>query len=120
MALPFSWQVGTACGAGALASLVTSPLDMAKLRLQVQRGARAGANSAGGGELAFHYRGMADGLASIVRHEGWRGLFKGAGARVAFHAPSTALTMTLFERCKAIFQRMLDADIPGGRVRGGR
>jgi hypothetical protein len=30
------------------------------------------------------------------------GLFKGAGARVAFHAPSTAITMTAFEKIKAM------------------
>jgi hypothetical protein len=110
--LPFGWQVTTACSAGALASLATNPLDMAKLRLQVQRGAAAVAVAGGASDsgLGFHYRGMLHGLSEIVAKEGWRALFRGAGARVAFHAPSTAITMTLFERCKAFFQSVLRED----------
>lgn len=33
----------------------------------------------------------------IYRTEGLSGLFRGAGARVLFHAPSTAITMAFFE-----------------------
>jgi hypothetical protein len=100
--LPFALQVATASAAGAAASFATSPLDLVKLRLQLQRGAKADA-----GAGATHYRGMAHGLASIVREEGWRALWRGAGARVAFHAPSTALAMVLFERCKSAAEAAL-------------
>ena len=49
---------------------------------------------------------MGDALARIYRHEGgWRALFRGSGARVAFHAPQIGITMALFERCKAFFSR---------------
>ena len=48
------------------------------------------------------YRGVAHGLAEVLKVEGAAGLFKGAGARVAFHAPSTAITMTAFEKIKAV------------------
>jgi hypothetical protein len=117
--LPFEWQVATACAAGGAASFVTSPLDMAKLRLQVQRAndaASAGAGAPASPPLGFRYRNIVHGLRSIVAQEGWAALFRGAGARVAFHAPSTALTMTLFERCKAAYAGWL-APAGGGRER---
>lgn len=117
--LPLPWQVAAACAAGAAASLATNPLDLAKLRLQVQRGATAAAAAArqGAGPATtpapaplFQYRGIGDALATIVRTEGWGALLKGAGARVAFHAPSTAITMTLFERCRAGYAALLGGD----------
>jgi hypothetical protein len=106
--------VGVACVAGA--SFVTNPLDLAKLRLQVQRGrAAAAVNATTGGVAAgapaaattaasplphFQYRNLPHALRRIVAEEGWQALMRGAGARMAFHAPSTAITMTLFEYCK--------------------
>ena len=83
---------------------MTSPLDLVKLRLQVQRGSGSGSGAgARGGQAAAGYAGIADGLRSIVRDEGWRALWRGAGTRVAYHAPSTALAMVLFERCRGAF-----------------
>ncbi|RYG56145.1 solute carrier family 25 protein [archaeon] len=104
--LPLLWQVLTASSAGAAASVITNPLDMVKLRLQVQRAAAAVA-AAEGRTSSFQYTGMADALRQLVSQEGWPALLRGAGARVAFHAPTTALTMTLFEQCKHWFERTL-------------
>lgn len=42
------------------------------------------------------------------RNEGAMALFKGASARIAFHAPSTAITMSLFESCRHVFAALLD------------
>lgn len=110
--LPFIAQLATASGAGAAASWITSPLDLAKLRLQVQRGATAAATTGGanGGSLGFQYRNLPHALVSIARSEGGAALFRGALARVAFHAPSTAITMTLFERCKGAAAAWLGDD----------
>lgn len=101
-ALSFGWGIVTASLAGSAASLLSNPLDLVKLRLQVQRGAAASAtDAAGGGGVPFQYRGMAHALASIIKQEGPAALFKGAGARIAFHAPSTALTMAFYEQIKS-------------------
>jgi hypothetical protein len=105
--LPFAWQLGTACTAGLGASFVTSPLDLAKLRLQVQRAGGASPAVATSGGLPFHYAGMWDALSTIARQEGWRALFRGAGARMAYHAPTTAITMALFEQCRAAAEAVL-------------
>lgn len=36
-------------------------------------------------------------LRAVYKSEGLKGLFRGAGARVLFHAPSTAISMATFE-----------------------
>ncbi len=69
---------------------------MSKLRIQVQR-----ANHA----FTFNYSNVFQGVWQIGKTEGIRGLFKGAGARVAFHAPSTAITMATLEECKKFLNR---------------
>ena len=96
--LPFTAYL--ACGfiSGGTAALITNPLDMAKLRLQVQR--------AGGG-LQFGYRNLLHGVREVVREEGVRGLWKGAGARVAFFAPSSALNIAIFDSVKAHLNQKL-------------
>lgn len=43
-----------------------------------------------------------------TRNEGVMALYKGAGARVTFHAPSTAITMALFESCRQFFADILE------------
>jgi len=97
--LGFSESLGCAAAAGAAASVLTNPLDLVKLRLQVQRGA---------GGLNFGYRGLAHGLRKMVAEEGFAAMLRGAGTRVAFHAPTTAITMALFETCKGAAARALD------------
>lgn len=98
--LPLHYLVACSAGSGALASWLTSPLDMAKLRLQVQRGqttAAAASNNTGQTKL---YRGMFDCLhAAYKKGE----LFRGAGARVLHFAPATTVTMTTYEKCKNFY-----------------
>lgn len=98
--LPFQVQLGTACAAGSCASFLTNPLDLLKLRLQVQRRGVAS---------PFQYRGMTHALYSVVAKEGVAALFRGATARVLFHAPSTGITMALYERCTHAAAQLLDA-----------
>lgn len=73
--MPFGVSLLSAAAAGGAASFVTNPLDMVKLRLQVQRASRAATQAAGPTAaapppedgLGFHYRGMVDGLRSVLR-----------------------------------------------------
>jgi hypothetical protein len=78
-ALPLSYTILCSASAGAIASFLTSPLDMVKLRLQVQRGAAHQFSSMNTNTPS--YRGMSDALAYAWRTGGIAGLFKGAGAR---------------------------------------
>jgi hypothetical protein len=101
--LPFSSIVLCSCTAGAFASWLTSPLDMAKLRLQVQRG-----NVASEPTMVV-YRGMVDCLATAYRHGGVAALFRGAGARVLHFAPGTTITMTCYETFRSFFAKTLSS-----------
>ena len=93
--------------AGSIAAFATNPMDMAKLRLQVQRRASALAATDAAGPSAFGYRGLFHGMAEIVRHEGPAALFKGAFARVAFQAPTTTIAITSFETLRLQFARVV-------------
>lgn len=85
--------------AGSVASAITSPLDMVKLRMQVRYSAE--------GMVSRKYNNILDGLLKTYRAEGVRGLFRGTLSRVLFHTPSTALTMALFETCKRWWLHLL-------------
>ncbi len=95
--LPFGALLFCSATAGAGASFLTNPLDMVKLRLQVQRQKLAVQKEA---VPADAYKNMLDGLTKLAKAEGLRGMLRGAGARVAFHSLSTAVGMTLFESLK--------------------
>ena len=102
--LPLHHLVACSAGAGALASWLTSPLDMAKLRLQVQRGqAATTSNGRNGTKQPQQYRGMLDCLSSAYKEAGIPGLFRGAGARVIHFAPATTITMTCYEKCRSFY-----------------
>lgn len=116
----------SAAGAGALASWITNPVDLVRLRLQVQRGADSAASavttnttpsssstvaastkaaSTGSTDV---YKNTWDGLVKISRKDGLAGLFKGSGARIAFFTPSTMISMSLYDECKKLFKNMID------------
>jgi Mitochondrial carrier protein len=106
MEIPFPWLVLCSASAGALSSWLTSPLDMAKLRLQVQRGESYAAGSASSSVVS--YKGVVDCLQTVYREGGVRGLFRGAGARVCFYAPATAITMSCYETCRNLVSNLLN------------
>ncbi len=83
--------------AGALASTLTNPLDMAKLRMQVMR---AGHSGGGAKQSEQYYRHIFDGMYKIARDEGTRALFSGSLARILFHVPNVAISMSIFETIK--------------------
>lgn len=88
---------GCACVSGLTACLVTTPLDLAKLRMQV---VRAGRNVKGEEAISrqpFNYRHIWDALRQIAVQEGPRALFKGAGLRCLLWVPQTAIFLSTFK-----------------------
>jgi len=81
-----------------IASWVTNPLDLAKLRMQVNRGPMG---------FNFPYKHMGDGLVKIFRDEGVTGLWRGAGARMLFFSLNTSLTISVFEVCRIWWKQTL-------------
>ena len=112
--LPFQSVLLCSASAGALASWITSPLDMAKLRLQVSRGQQAAAVAAaatatesGIPTTTVAFRGVADCLQQAYLSGGIPALFRGAGARVLHFTPATTITMTSYETCRIWIARTL-------------
>jgi Mitochondrial carrier protein len=109
--LPFRAVLLSSASAGALASWVTSPLDMAKLRLQVTRGqvaAKALSPHLATGDRPVVYRGVVHCLQDAYATSGIRGLFRGAGARVLHFTPATTITMTSYETCRTWVSKLVN------------
>jgi len=94
--------MAASAAAGALASVLTCPVDLAKLRLQTQRRLAPGEAIPPG-----HLGGLGDAFRSVYAAGGVRALFRGAGARVAFHCPNVCITFTIYEECKRLAQKLI-------------
>jgi Mitochondrial carrier protein len=107
--LSFWWILACSAGSGAAASFITSPLDLVKLRLQLknsqdiprlplpqQQQQSPPPPLPGGGGVLYE-------LSLIYRTAGFRGLFRGAGARVLHFVPATTIAMTTYETCRGSF-----------------
>jgi len=90
----------SACTAGGIAAVVTNPLDMIKLRMQVQRG----------GIYNFGYANLFDGARKLIQRESFKSMFHGSGARAAFWVPNLALNLTLYESCTRFYKTHFDFD----------
>eukprot|EP00007_Cunea_sp_BSH-02190019_P006505 CAMPEP_0174239918 /NCGR_PEP_ID=MMETSP0417-20130205/16677_1 /TAXON_ID=242541 /ORGANISM="Mayorella sp, Strain BSH-02190019" /LENGTH=405 /DNA_ID=CAMNT_0015318915 /DNA_START=282 /DNA_END=1496 /DNA_ORIENTATION=+ len=82
-------------GAGAAASLVTCPLDVAKVRLQVQRTHHS----------VSQYVGTAGTLKRILADEGIRGLYRGLGVTLIALVPNWTIYFTAYNEAKRTLHR---------------
>jgi solute carrier family 25 iron transporter 28/37 len=78
--------------AGALASAVTTPLDVVKTRLQCQ-----GVS----GAQRFMSCSVVDAVRRIVAEEGLSALLRGLRPRVLFHTPAAAICWSTYEAGKS-------------------
>lgn len=88
--------------ASSLSCYITTPLDLVKFRMQVQRA------SDNYDKKNAEYRNMLQGLIRIGYKEGIKGLFRGSCARILSFAPTGALTMTFLEVFKPKVAKALD------------
>eukprot|EP01135_Chromosphaera_perkinsii_P008928 Nk52_evm38s1524 gene=Nk52_evmTU38s1524 len=90
-------------GAGAVASAVTTPLDVAKTLLNTQETVVVGGNAR---NTALHYiGGMAEAMKTIYTEKGIGGFSKGMSARILFHVPSTAICWSVYEFFKHVIAK---------------
>ncbi|KAL8143509.1 hypothetical protein V2J09_016541 [Rumex salicifolius] len=85
--------------AGALASVVTTPLDVVKTQLQCQGVCGCDRFSSGS---------IGNVLKTIVKKDGYRGLMMGWVPRMLFHAPTAAICWSTYEAGKSFFQERND------------
>lgn len=86
--------LGAGVGAGGLAAFLTIPADVVKTRRQTFHGPSSGTKLPSSTLSIAHH---------IVLSEGVRGLFKGAGPRIAKVAPACAIMMGSYELFQKLF-----------------
>lgn len=84
--------------ASGLAEVLTTPIDVVKVRLQVQRSNTGIVRSPGA-----TYTGMIDAFIKISKHEGPTGLFKGLVPSLLRQTSYTSLSMVLYEPIRNTF-----------------
>lgn len=89
-------QVGAGALAGLVNTLVLSPLDVVKTRLQVQ-----GSSSF----AATKYRGLFDALRSMLREEGLRSYYRGLSASLWAFVPNWAIYWYTYETFKRTYSK---------------
>lgn len=93
-------HIGAGGAAGALASAVTTPLDVVKTRLQCQ--GVCGADR-------FSSSSISDVVGKIVRKEGPSALMRGLKPRILFHTPAAAICWSTYEASKTFLHNVNQA-----------
>eukprot|EP00667_Euglena_gracilis_P016029 EG_transcript_16724 len=97
--LSFLCNMAAGAAAAGAAGFLTSPLDLVKLRLQIQR-RKFGVKQVAA-DYNYGYRGLVGAIRAMVQQEGWRSLFKGADSRILHAAMMSACTLSSYEWVKA-------------------
>lgn len=100
--LSFYQSIICSMTAAGLSSFITTPLDLIKFRMQIQR-----ASTDYNKETAV-YKNMIQGLFKIISNEGYKALYRGSLARVLSMMPQGAIIMTLVEQIKPIVNNILN------------
>ena len=99
--LPEGYVVPLAGGiAGAVAGIVSCPLDVIKTKLQAQ----GGFQSVTGGRRKSSYHGVTGTAATIWREDGMRGMYRGLGPMLLGYIPTWAVYLTVYNKTQAYFR----------------
>lgn len=94
------------CGAGAVASALTTPLDCLKTRLQTQRLLAMSIQDTCSTSSQQHcnvakYSTVPDAIRVILKEDGMAGFFRGITPRIVTHTPAVAISWTTYEIAKS-------------------
>lgn len=85
---------------GSVAAVFTQPFDLLKTRQQAQQAGQAKHSSS---VMGLKGSRTMQGLAAIMREEGWKGLFKGLSPRMAKVAPACGIMIGSYEAVGTLF-----------------
>ncbi|KAF8068728.1 mitochondrial NAD transporter [Lyophyllum atratum] len=94
-------------GGGLVASIATCPLDVVKTKLQAQRAIQ--------GQRG--YQGVIETVKTILRDDGFRGLYRGLGPTILGYLPTWAIYFAVYDGIKGYFGEPPMAGSPGERDR---
>ncbi|KAF1949067.1 mitochondrial 2-oxodicarboxylate carrier protein-like protein [Byssothecium circinans] len=101
-ALPFRYQFAAGAVAGISEILVMYPLDVVKTRIQLQHGTAIPKDGQG-------YTGVLDCFRKIVKHEGFRRLYRGISAPILMEVPKRAIKFSSNDTFAPFYQRLFGA-----------
>lgn len=108
---PEKWESATAGAiAGAVSRTVVNPLDVIKIRFQIQREATL----ASAAKAVGKYRSVGQALVCIVREEGVPGLWRGTVPGLLLTVPYCAVQFFALETFRSIFQAKRGGQKPEG------
>ena len=88
--------------AGAIAGIVSCPLDVIKTKLQAQGGFPDARN--GSKVTTAAYRGVAGSASTIWREDGVRGMYRGLGPMLLGYIPTWAVYLTVYNKSQTFFR----------------
>jgi hypothetical protein len=90
-----------------IASVLTQPLDLAKVRMQVQRVELSGGDSSDLSKGRFGYRNVFHGIGKIVAEEGFLALFRGMSARLIYLSLVAGFNISMIESFRNLARSMM-------------
>ena len=85
---------------GNIAAVITNPLDVPKLRMQVQRAEMVSKNLDKLEKGRFGYKNVFHGIWVIIQKEGVLALWRGCGARILYLSSQAAVNLSLLEKIR--------------------
>lgn len=91
-----------------LAGVLTQPLDLAKVRMQVQRVEMSGGDNQDLSKGRFGYRNVFHGIGKIVKDEGFLALFRGMSARLIYLSLVAGFNISMVETFRNFAKSMME------------